>query len=342
MNKKMSSGAKEYKSRRILSALVLLTCITFCRVFANTETADTKESSALQIYLPREVAIKDSAIKLGQISIIRGEDSLVAKAGEIALGKISMPGQNVIIDRPILLSRLICSGIPKSKVKLSGAEKITVRRQEQVIKGSEFVELASTFLKKNLPQGSVCQFEPVQIPKDFIIPKHGKDVKLTPRLAKNSSVNLAKVQIAVLQDTRQLAVSEVSFRLKYNCRKAVTSVDIPAGTVISPENTKIENTISNHPEPDTWTAPFGLIAKHQLPANTKLRPNMVSPAKPEIIIKRNQNVMIRIESSGLLVTAIGKAMQKGSVGEYIKVRNMDSQRIILARVNKDGTVQPIF
>jgi flagella basal body P-ring formation protein FlgA len=42
------------------------------------------------------------------------------------------------------------------------------------------------------------------------------------------------------------------------------------------------------------------------------------------------------------VTATGKAMEKGRLGECIKVKNIDSQRVILAKVNEDGTVEPVF
>ncbi len=35
-------------------------------------------------------------------------------------------------------------------------------------------------------------------------------------------------------------------------------------------------------------------------------------------------------------------MQEGRAGEYIKVRNVDSRRVISAKVNKDGTVEPVF
>jgi len=69
---------------------------------------------------------------------------------------------------------------------------------------------------------------------------------------------------------------------------------------------------------------------------------MIGPARPAVVVGRNQTVVIRIERPGILVTAIGKAMQDGRVGEYIKVRNVDSQRIILAKVNEDGAVEPIF
>ncbi len=85
-----------------------------------------------------------------------------------------------------------------------------------------------------------------------------------------------------------------------------------------------------------------MVTKRAVPANTVLGPHMVAPVKPAVVIKRNQNVVIRIERPLLVVTAIGKAMNDGRTGEYIKVRNVNSQRIILAKVNEDGTVEPVF
>ena len=69
---------------------------------------------------------------------------------------------------------------------------------------------------------------------------------------------------------------------------------------------------------------------------------MAGPVKPKLLLKRNQNVVIKVDKLGLVVTAIGKAMQDGRAGEYIKVRNVDSNRIILVRVNEDQTVEPVF
>jgi flagella basal body P-ring formation protein FlgA len=37
-----------------------------------------------------------------------------------------------------------------------------------------------------------------------------------------------------------------------------------------------------------------------------------------------------------------QTVEEGSAGEYVRVRNVDSQRIILARVNEDGTVEPVL
>jgi flagella basal body P-ring formation protein FlgA len=323
--------------------IILLTCLAasaqFCQASVNNKT---NEDSGLRVYLPREVAIEDEVINLGQISIIRGKEPLVAKAGEIALGRISVPGQEIIVDRSTVLNRLACSGIPASKVTLNGAEKITVRQRQQIIKGNEFVKLASSFLEGNLPAESVCQSNPLWLPKDLVVPAAGKNIKLSPRLAKNNARNHAKVQFVVFQDGKEIGSREVTFRLRYNRHRAVTLVNIPIGTVITPENVKIEKTLSNYPQPANWCPPYGLVAKRRLPANTVIHPDMVGPLKPAVIVKRNSNVIIRLERLRLLVTAIGKAIQDGRAGDYIKVRNVDSQRIISAKVNEDGTVEPVL
>lgn len=330
------------KTVSIVVITSLLASIQFGQASTNDKTNGLQKDSALRIYLPREVTIKDDAIKLGQVSIIRGEESLVARASEIALGRISVLGQKIVVARSLVLSRLACNGIPASKVTLTGAEKITVRQQQRIIKGSEFVELASSFLKKNPPAGSVCQMNPIRIPKDLVLPGVSKDIKLSPRLAGSSARNQAKVQIVMLADDKKIGVCEVTFRLKYTNRRVVTLADIPAGTVISAKNVKIEKGVSSYPEPADWKPPYGLVARRKLRAKTVIRPDMIGPARPAVVIGRNQTVVIRIERPGILVTAIGKAMQDGRAGEYIKVRNVDSQRIILAKVNEDGTVKPIF
>ena len=318
--------------------IILIMCLLLP---VNGNAGNTKKDSALQIYLPREITIKDKHLSLGQVGIIRGQESLVAKASEIALGQMSTPGQKIVIDREIVLSRLACNGIPVSKVTLTGAETITIKQQERIIRSEEFIKLASSFLEKNPPETSVCGFNPIRTPQDFIISGTGKDISFSPRLVPSRARYQAKVEITIYSGSQKIGACEVIFRLKYNCRQVVAKTDIPTGTVISVDNVKIEKTISNYPESADWK-PYGLIAKRKIPAKTLLHPNMLGFAKSPIIIKRNQKVVIRIDMPGFLITAFGKAMQEGRTGDYIKVRNVDSQRIILVMINEDGSVKPVL
>jgi flagella basal body P-ring formation protein FlgA len=323
---------------RIISIISVFFLLISASSNANTKQTD----SALQIYLPREITIEGNVPNLGQVTIIRGREGLTTKAEQVTLGRISAPGQKIIVDRSIVLSRLACSGIPASEVTLSGAEKITVTQQHQIIKGNEFVEEALAFLKQNPPQVSICQWDTIRIPKDLILSDISEDIRLSACLAKSNIKNQAKVLVSVFSGSKEIGVREVRFSLKYNCRRLVAKVDIPPGAVISRDNVKVEEATSNYPEPVNWVVPYGFVARRRLPANTVISTNMVGPVKPRILLKRNQNVFIKVDRLGLLITAIGKTMQDGRVGEYIKVRNVDSQRIIMAKVNEDGSVEPVF
>jgi flagella basal body P-ring formation protein FlgA len=340
MSGKITIKEKWHKSIRIFIACLVMVPALFCRASVNNKTNELQADSGLKVYLPREITIKDSNLKLGQVSIIRGSEPLVAKASEIALGRISVPGQKIVIDRSMVLSRLATNGIDASKVTLTGSEKITVIQQNRTISSSEFVSLANSFLEKNPPDNSARKRKVIRKPKDIVVPEGSSDIRLSPRMVQTGVKNQARVEIAILSGSNKIGVRQVTFALIYDRHQAVTKVDIPAGGFISPENIKIETVQSNNPGPSDWKPPYGQITKRRLPANTVLRQNMLGSLRSPVIVKRNQNVVIRIERPGFLITAAGKTMQDGRAGECIKVRNMDSQRIILVKIREDGSVEP--
>lgn len=335
-----SPRTRQRKVARVLVICVTLTLALVCRASANNQAGQPEKESGLKVYLPREVTVKDDCPSLGQVGIVRGRDSFVTKASQIELGRISTPGQSIVIDRPTVLSRLASNGIPASMVTLTGAEETTVRQQQRVISSDQFIALASSFLERHRPATSVSQWSATHKPEDFIVPAPGKDLRFSPRLSESSATSQVRVEIAVFAGDRKIGVRDVMFALKYDCRQAVTKTDIAAGQMIGPENVEIQTKQSDYPEPADWQSPYGRAAKRRLAANTVLRPDLMGPLESPTVVKRNQSVVIRIERPGFLITAVGKAMQDGKAGECIKVRNVDSQRIILATINADASVEP--
>ena len=342
MSKRKSTRASGFNSAGVLAACVVIACALFCRASADINPEDRQKDSSLRIYLPREVTVKSSSLSLAQVSIIRGDKPLAAKAGKIALGRISLPGQRIVLDRPTLLARLACSGIPASKVTLTGAEKITVKQEYQTITGNQFASLASSFLKGKSSLGPARRWEPIYTPKDFTVPGTARDLDFSQRLVPSSVKNQAKVEITLLSAGKKVGAREVTFALKYRSRQAVATVDIEAGETICEENARIEEKLSISPEPAGWKPPFGSVARRRLSANAVIRPQMVGLVSSPVVVRRNQSVLIRIESPAFLITASGTALQDGKTGEHVKVRNADSQRVIMAKVNADGSVEPVL
>lgn len=80
----------------------------------------------------------------------------------------------------------------------------------------------------------------------------------------------------------------------------------------------------------------GLQAKRSLPPGTVLSPDML---EQPILIKRGEKVAIRLSRPGIQVEMDGQAMAQGRAGQRIRVRNLQSKKIISAVVIARGLVQ---
>jgi flagella basal body P-ring formation protein FlgA len=280
----------------------------------------------VRIYLPRIVLVEKDPLDLGSISVIRCDDrKLMKKAEAVTMGRTPWPKERIVIDRRTILSRL----------------EIKVGRDERVFNSPELLRAAKAVLEKERPGPPGCSWRLVGGPAELVAPASG-EIALKAELAKGAPADHAKVRVSASAGERALAVRELLFKVVHPARRAVTKKEIPAGDVITTENTSIETVmVERRPSPD-WTAPYGMIANRRLPAGTVIEAGMARRVKPAIVIRRNHNVVMRIRGFGFTITAVGLALQDGRAGDFIKVRNVDTRRVITARVVFDGTVEPVF
>jgi len=170
----------------------------------------------------------------------------------------------------------------------------------------------------------------------------GGEFGLKARLAKDAPRGFVKVTVAAVDGKRELASSVLTFKLIYPVRQTVATKDIPVGSAVTEANAKVRIVMMEQAPKGEWTPPYGMVASRAIPAGSVIRPALLRAKKTEIVVRRNQAVTMRIEGIGFVVTALGRALQQGRVGDVIKVRNVDSRRIINATVRSDGTVQPIY
>lgn len=122
----------------------------------------------------------------------------------------------------------------------------------------------------------------------------------------------------------------------------VLSRSIPKGGVLSPGD------LARKPLP-TRTLPAGALedpsplmgmrAVRTLQAGTVLRADQF---KPEPILRKGQKVEILLEKGGLKIVAPGEALEEGGAGQKIRVLNLSSKQVVLARVEHAGGVRVEF
>jgi flagellar basal body P-ring formation protein FlgA len=301
------------------------------------------DQAQVQIHLPREIAVQESTLTLGSVAVVRGDPALVETVQRIGLGTLVVPGQKVTIDRTTITSRLASSGIASSQVTFTGANQVVVGRSGHTLLGADLAEAARQFLLKTPACDGSAVIEVVSAPKDLVIDGNHPDMQLVPRLAQASrSAGSVRVHVAAVSGKDEVAGQDVLLRLRYRYRKVVAAEDLSKGTPLSAQNVRIEEGLADQAQPSDWRPPYGRVLKRTVADNTEIRDDGLTDPVIAVTIKRNDLVVIRVERPGLLITAQGKAMTDGRIGEIVKVRNMDSNRIVLAKVKADGSVEPLL
>jgi len=295
----------------------------------------------LRVHLPRAVSVDGERLSLGMICVVQADDGAVAdKAAAIAMGRAPWTNEGLAINRTTILGRLAANGLTREKVHFSGAEQVVVTRNEQTLSSDRLVKAAEEYLGKARPAPAGSFWRLLRRPRDVSVPA-GSPVALEPRMAKHGVPREARIDVAATSGGKKLAVSTVVFRMAYRRRQLVATRDIAPGGVISPENTQLRTVSSDHPEPADWAAPYGQRAARIIPVGTVVRTSLVRPAKTDVLVRRNDSVLMQITGTLFQITALGLALENGGEGDLIKVRNVDSNRVVVARVVRDGTVRPL-
>ncbi len=315
---------------------ILLTALT-----ANAP-ADKAEAPVLRVYLPRTVSVGGDALRLGQITVIRCDDeALAVKASALRMGRGPWPAERIVFGRKLLLSLLAGEGIGPSRVRTSGAASVTVVGRGQLVRAADILARAEGLLTESgvMPPGQ--RWRVANKPQDLVLAETGK-VKLTARLAERSPADHVQVMVQAAVGTAKATEVKVLFRRVYAATRAVATREIAPGASVGPENVRVETVMTEtRPDPN-WSSPHGAIATRRIAPGAVVHPGSVRRKRTPPVVRRNQNVIMRISGPGFSISGTGQALQDGKPGEHIRVRNIDSKRIITARVMSDGTVEPSF
>ena len=115
----------------------------------------------------------------------------------------------------------------------------------------------------------------------------------------------------------------------------VATRTIRAQTIITPQDvTMVDAAIPG--ALGAAEAAVGLEARIAIYAGRPVRAEDLGSAA---IIARNQIVPIRFRAGALEILAEGRAMERGSVGDVIRVMNLGSRTTVNGRIEPDGQVQ---
>jgi flagella basal body P-ring formation protein FlgA len=300
----------------------------------------------VRIYLPPEKTVDSQILQLGQVALLLGDESLVQTVGTVQIGTFSAPGQQLLIDRPTLLSCLAAAGITAGQVQFNGAEISRVRRDEKTIAADRFTETARLFLENYLAGQKPASLKLIRPAQEFVLPSGSAEVELSARMSDQQSRGIQRVTVTVLQQGKEVGRQDVMFAVQYESRRAVAVRRMEAGTEITPDDIKIESYTTDRLEKEDLFLPYGMLAKRTIEAGVPLERTWVEPKVSPVLVKRQQQVILKIDTELLQISAHGEAMEDGRAGDLIRVRRgsrtTGDERFVVGRIMSDGTIQPIL
>ncbi|KEJ90550.1 flagellar basal body P-ring formation chaperone FlgA [Sulfitobacter donghicola] len=69
------------------------------------------------------------------------------------------------------------------------------------------------------------------------------------------------------------------------------------------------------------------------------RPILVGDIGPPAVISRNQIIDLRYNANGITITTEGRALERGAIGDRIRVMNLGSRATIFGQILGDGTIE---
>jgi len=321
----------------LLTAIWILTAGMYASSAPVPQTA-----GKLLISLNSDVRVDKNEVFLGQIAALTGPRELVEKAEKVGLGTLRTQGQVLYADRNTVLSRLASTGITLQQVELTGAEMARIHKNEKYVESGQIEQTARLYLEKQLAGQKPDSIQIVGKLSPVVLNDPNLKPELSARMSRYQTPGSRKVTISVSQSSIPIAQREVVFAVQYQVRHAIALRELLPGMVIQASDIRIEQVESSTPEPADWKEPFGLVTRRKIAENSKIHPEWVGPAEAVKLVRRNQQVMVQLDTGAMSLSAPGQALDEGRAGELIRVKRgqRPDERIIYCTIQPDGTVSP--
>lgn len=124
------------------------------------------------------------------------------------------------------------------------------------------------------------------------------------------------------------------------------NIDLPVPrATVQPGDVISEDMIIIRRFPEQTTRRFQVVTSRQemvgKVARRTLQPGHPVPATaiaPDVVIKRGEPARLVFQEGGLFIIAQAEALQNGTVGAFVRVRNIDSGLIVTGKVQTDGSI----
>lgn len=297
--------------------------------------------AALTVTIAPQAIVAGPEIELGEVAAISGEPTpAISRLAALTLGPAPRPGSSMVLTPELIMMRL--SPLPSEPgIEWELPVTLTVTTASQTVTGQSLTAVAAATIKQQL--GAVAErpdtiIQPVRMPDDYIVPQG--NIALTAQLPHGVRLNGATVvNVSISVNGKHYLNESLQYTVKVFKDVVVAARRIEAQEKLSDAHLRYQRWDIGRLPSGYLTdiqAVNGRISRRSLAAGSVIvDKNLAQP----IVVERGQTVIISVQAGAITVTARGRALEAGGVGEIIRVQNLNSHKTITAKVLSDTSVQ---
>ena len=306
-----------------------------------------RSNAAVSIELKENSVVRNSTVYLQDIATISGGDAaLRARCGEVDVAALETIEDEEAVGRSLIAIRLLIAGIDAEDIGITGADSAKVRRIKNRTIDESVVEQARTVL------ASMWSIDVEDIAVQLTSPLRGgvadrltSNFEVKPILSGEPKLGANQIRFGAYENGKLIEKFTASLEISVQKELAIATVPLKAGTIIEDGHfAKVTRNFRDHAVLHSSSDVVGMELSRSIRPGQIIHSSVLRPADPSkkrtIVVKRRSLVRL-IASKGRLTVSIpaAEAMDDGAVGETVRVRNLQSGKIVTGQVESDKTVK---
>ena len=272
-------------------------------------------------------------VMLEDVARVQGaDDDLRQRLRSVDLGAAPQPLQQRTLSQPVVARALKEAGVDELRVVFP--KRMVVWRPGQKLAANDVTTLSEKavmdYIAGAAPKGYRARLDGLIARGELLLPAGEVSAVATSRSTRLGGSMV--FSIAILVDGREAAHKQVSARVELEGPSCRLATDVQRGTVLT-RSDLVEHVGPVERDGIACDAAVGMSVRSSGRAGNAIRG---SGLEAPIVIRRGDSITVEYESGILRILTKGEAMKDGAVGEVIPIVNLDSKKVMRARIVSPG------
>ncbi|GJQ58236.1 MAG: flagella basal body P-ring formation protein FlgA [Candidatus Scalindua sp. AMX11] len=319
--------------------IVVCAAVLFCFVTGEVQATQIK------IDMINKVTLKEKVITIRDISQVTGDDDdLIKQINEIEVGRTPWPNNRRKIDRDFIKMRLVSSGINLPDIAFEGPRLAVVSVESTKISEAEIVEKAKEhliFSQQSFNRDITIELR--SAPSEQWVAKSRDEIYLEASLADTNKMRgNVVVMVMAMSDGIPLFKIPVHFRVRVFEFIAITKKKLDRHKSLTAENSFLARRETTRVQGTVFSSIDdlkGKVTSRQVLPFTVITEEIVETLPT---VRKGDMVKLYIKTETFKIVTKGFAEENGVTGDIIKVKDLDTRKVIHGKIIDAANVQILF